>query len=120
MNIRYFFIIFSFYILLLTSFSKPIINWYKHDLPPFYISSGTYENRGSVDSAIKIIQKNNIFLNKIVNLVFGDFSVNVLDCFVQKLRKVGIFKRFTGCFRSETTAYHFHFAEYHFRVLNKI
>ena len=59
------------------------------------------------------------FLQFIGNFVFGDFSVNVWYCFVQKLRKVGVFKRLTGCFRSEATAYHFHFAEYHFRVLNK-
>lgn len=58
MYFRFFYITLCFYLLFLPSFPKPIINWYKHDLPPFYISSGTYENRGSVDSAIKIIQKN--------------------------------------------------------------
>lgn len=49
MNIRYFFIIFSFYIVLLPAFANPVITWYKHDIPPFYIKSGPLKNKGIGD-----------------------------------------------------------------------
>ena len=60
------------------------------------------------------------FIKLICNLIFRDFSVNIDNSFIQQLSEVCVFKCFASCFRSETTRYHFHLAQYHFRVLNKI
>ena len=38
-----------FFLLSLFCFAKPVINWYSQELPPFYISSGPYADKGSGD-----------------------------------------------------------------------
>jgi uncharacterized protein (TIGR02285 family) len=44
------FILFFFTTLSLFIYSKPIIHWYSQELPPFYISSGRYADKGSGDN----------------------------------------------------------------------
>lgn len=38
-------------------YSKPVIHWYKHDLPPYYIASGKFQGTGSSDKAQQFIEK---------------------------------------------------------------
>ncbi len=52
-----YFIFILFFIISLACYAKPVIHWYKHDLPPYYIASGKFKETGSSDKAQQFLEK---------------------------------------------------------------
>ena len=51
-------LLFIFIVISLESFSeKPLIIWYKTDIPPFYIKDGKFKDKGAGDEIQKLFQK---------------------------------------------------------------